>query len=129
MNNKRIGADFENEFCELLAKDGYWVHFMTPDRTGAQPFDVIAAKYGKAYAFDCKTCDAGTFSIKRLEDNQIMAFERWIRCGNDDPIIAIKHNGAVYYCWYSNLAVVETVAIKSLVKAYDIPTESEDDAG
>ena len=121
MNNKQLGTAFENEFCKLLANDGYWVHFIAPDRSGAQPFDVIAAKYGKAYAFDCKTCATKTFSINRLEDNQIMAFEKWISCGNEDPIIAIKHNSAVYYCWYSNLKVVGVIAINSLVKAYDIP--------
>ena len=117
MNNKKIGTEFEQEFCGLLARSGYWVHFINPDRTGSQPFDIIAVKDGKAYAFDCKTCEAETFSISRLEDNQIMAFNKWwIKCGNTDPIIAIKHKGDVYYLWYSDLRVLESVKIKDMVK-------------
>ena len=50
MNNKIIGTAFEKEMCELLANRGYWVHFITPDNRGAQPFDIIAVKDGKAFA-------------------------------------------------------------------------------
>jgi hypothetical protein len=74
-NNKKIGSDFEQEACSILANHGYWVKFLDPDRTGAQPFDIIAVKSGIAYCFDCKTCVSDTFNINRLEDNQIMAFE------------------------------------------------------
>lgn len=103
MNNKKIGTAFEQEVCCLLAKSGWWVHFIAPDARGAQPFDIIAVKGGKAIAIDCKTCVAKWFNISRLEDNQIMAFEKWISCGNEDPIIAVKHNEQIFWIKYSEL--------------------------
>lgn len=97
--------------CKILAQNGYWVHFIVPDSRGAQPFDIIAVKDGKALAIDCKTCVADSFNISRLEDNQIMAFERWIKCGNDDPEIAIKHDNNVYLIKYSYLKKWRTIKI------------------
>ena len=103
MNNKRTGNDFENEFCQILRDENYWVHFITPNQAGAQPFDVIAVKNGTAYAFDCKTCVDRWFRISRLEDNQILAFEKWMMCGNNIPMVAIKHNERIYIVSYIEL--------------------------
>lgn len=103
MNNKKWGTQWEKEFCKLLAAQGFWAHFITPDERGAQPFDVIAVKAGEAYAYDCKTCAADWFSIDRLEDNQVMAFEKWIRCGNNNPNIAVLHNDKIYLVSYARL--------------------------
>ena len=79
------------------------MHFIVPDARGAQPFDIIAVKNGMALAIDCKTCVANSFNISRLEDNQIMAFDRWQKCGNIEPIIAIKHNDQIYKIGYTEL--------------------------
>lgn len=114
MNNKRLGTEFERELCELLAKIGYWVHFISPDRSGAQPFDIIAVKKCKAYAIDCKTCESDVFNISRLEDNQIFAFERWLRCENTQPIIAIKHKGDIKILYYEYLKEFKSVKISEL---------------
>ena len=103
MTNKRLGNLFERELCGILAQEGYWVHFIVPDARGAQPFDIIAVKDGKALAIDCKTCVAHSFNISRLEDNQIMAFNRWMKCGNPVPIIAVKHNDLIYKIKYNEL--------------------------
>ena len=103
MNNKRIGTAFEQELCKILADKGYWVHFMAPDIRGAQPFDIIAVRNGNAFAIDCKTCSAETFNISRLEDNQITAFERWLKCGNSIPMIAVKHNNKIIFIDYIEL--------------------------
>lgn len=103
MNNKKWGTQWEKEFCKLLAAQGFWVHFITPDERGAQPFDVIAVKAGEAYAYDCKTCAADWFSIDRLEDNQVMAFEKWLRCGNSNPNIAVLHDDKIYLIGYAQL--------------------------
>lgn len=91
-NNKVLGSNFEGEACDLFAKHGYWVHFITPDARGAQPFDIIAVKDNHAYAIECKTLANGKryFSADRLEDNQKTAFSRWMICGNGEPIILIK---------------------------------------
>lgn len=103
MNNKQWGTQWEQEFCKLLAAQGFWVHFISPDRTGAQPFDVIAVRGGEAYAYDCKTCADNWFSIDRMEDNQIMSFEKWLRCGNKMPDVAVLHNDKLYLIPYAYL--------------------------
>lgn len=105
MNNKRLGNSFEGEVCDVLASYGYWVHFLVPDARGAQPFDIIAAKDNKAYAIECKTLTGKrkSFSIDRLEDNQMLASERWIACGNDSPVIAIKYEDEMYVVSYEEL--------------------------
>lgn len=100
MNNKKLGSKFEKEFCALLASHGYWVHFISPDARGAQPFDVIAVKAGQALAIDCKTSAVKRFPFSRLEDNQIAAFERWLRCGNEEPMIAVKYREKIYIIKY-----------------------------
>lgn len=115
-NIKKIGTDFEREFCRILADKGYWVHFISPDKTGAQPFDIIAVKDNKPYVFDCKTCEADTFNISRLEDNQIMAFEKWLKCGNSQPMIAIKHNSEIRLLWYEDLKAVKSIKISKLMR-------------
>lgn len=109
MNNKRLGTQFEREFCDLLAGKGYWVHFITPAANGAQPFDVIAVKGGEAYVYDCKTSVKRKFSIRRLEYNQIFAFERWIKAGNKIPRIAVKYNDRIYIVHYTILKERETI--------------------
>ena len=112
MNNKKIGTDFEREFCQLLSDRGYWVHFLNPDKTGSQPFDVIAVKNVTAYAFDCKTCIADTFNISRLEDNQILAFEKWLRCGNTQPMIAVFHKKEIKFIRYDDLKETKSIRLK-----------------
>ena len=53
MSNKSIGTAFEREFAGLLAEKGFWVHRLQDNQNG-QPFDIIAVKNGRAYAFDAK---------------------------------------------------------------------------
>lgn len=103
MNNKKLGTDFEKYMCEAFASRGYWVHFIAPDTRGAQPFDVIAAKDGRTYVFDCKTTVNPVFGMTRLEDNQVMAFEKWIRCGNSMPYVMVLWNSNVYMLPYMRL--------------------------
>ena len=103
MNNKQLGTNFEKYMCEIFAKNGYWVHFISPDNRGAQPFDVIAVKDGRAEVFDCKTTVNPIFTMKRLEDNQVMAFDKWIACGNTMPHVAVLWNSHIYMLPYVRL--------------------------
>ena len=103
MNNKRLGTEFEREFCELLAARGYWVHFMSPSASGAQPCDIIACKNGTPFLFDCKTCEKNVFPLSRVENNQILAFERFLRTGNKHAFIAVKHDNKIYFIPYTLL--------------------------
>ncbi len=101
MNNKKLGTIFERELVNILNDNGYWVHFISPNASGAQPFDIIAVKDTKAYAIDCKTCVNNVFNIRRLEDNQIFAFELWMKRGNGVPLIAIKHKDEIFMVPYT----------------------------
>lgn len=111
MNNKKLGSAFEREVCDILAASGWWVHFIAPDARGAQPFDIIAVKDGRAVAIDCKTCVSNRIALTRLEDNQILAFERWIACGNEMPVILVKHNGAIYRIPYNRIKAEKSVRL------------------
>ena len=98
LNNKQIGTAFEREMCEILADQGFWVHFLSPDNRGAQPFDLIFVKDGVAYVADCKTCKGHFFRWERLEDNQILAFEKWIACRNSMPMLFVKDEDGYIHC-------------------------------
>ena len=102
-NNKKLGTDFEREFIEVLQGLGFWAHFITPDGRGAQPFDIIAVKNNLPIACDCKTSVKSVFSINRLEDNQILAFEMWRKRGNSMPIVAVKYAKQIYLIRYIDL--------------------------
>ena len=111
MNNKRLGTAFEREFCKLLAAHGFWVHFMSPSASGAQPCDIIACRNNTPYLFDCKTCEKDTFHISRLEDNQLLAFQRFDKTGNDHAFIAVKHDEKVYLIQFFKLLKLQNVKL------------------
>lgn len=79
--NKKVGNAFEQEFCEILAQHGFWAHNLAQNRQG-QPFDVIAAKDGATYVFDCKVCEDDVFDLSRIEENQENAMKLWESKGN-----------------------------------------------
>ena len=105
MNNKKLGTDFEREVVQIFKHNGYWTHFLSPDVRGAQPFDIIAVKDDEAIAVECKTLTDSKryFTIDRLEENQIMAFEFWRKCGNTKALIAVKHKGQIFFIDYAKL--------------------------
>lgn len=103
MNNKQIGMNFERYMCDVLARRGWWVHFLSPDARGAQPFDIIAVRDGQAIAIDCKTCKDHVFRIGRLEDNQVLAFDLWQEKGKALAWVAILHDSKVYMVRYDEI--------------------------
>lgn len=111
MNNKRLGMQFERDVCKMLADKGWWVHFINPDSSGAQPFDIIAVKNGQAMAIDCKTSAKKRFPISRLEENQILAFEKWMACGNLTPQVWVLYEGEIYAVLYTELKEKGTVEL------------------
>lgn len=116
MNNKKLGTEFEKEVCNLLAEQGCWVHFLSPDVRGAQPFDVIAVKNGLSVAIDCKTLhdDARYFPISRLEDNQILAFEKWMQCGNGTPLVFVKYREKIIIISYDVLKEQKKIDVRKI---------------
>lgn len=103
MNNKMLGIQFEREMVQKLKEYGWFVHFLSPDRSGAQPFDIIALKAGRALAIDCKTSARSIFYFERLEYNQVCAFERWIEIVQEEPWVAVKYQNEIYMVSYSML--------------------------
>ena len=102
MINKKLGNDFEQELCEILADAGYWVHNFA-NRKNGQPADIIAVKNGKAYLIDAKVCSYEVFPFSRIEENQQLAMDMWIECGNIDPYFALKARNEVYMVGYRTI--------------------------
>lgn len=113
MNNKQAGNEFEREFCEILASDGFWAHFMGGNRNG-QPADIIAVRNKKAYLIDAKDCQNDRFEFRRIEDNQHMAMRCWEICGNNQGLFALKTSNGVYMLTYGVVQVLEIAGVKSL---------------
>ena len=40
MTNKKLGNDFESDFCEILYKEGFWCHNLAQNQAG-QPLSLI----------------------------------------------------------------------------------------
>lgn len=93
--NKKIGNDFEGEFCEMLSKEGFWAHNLAMNSAG-QPADVIAVRNGKAFLIDCKVCSNRGFTLSRIEENQELSMNLWENCGNTYGLFAMLIDGEVY---------------------------------
>lgn len=102
MINKKLGNDFEQELCEILADAGYWVHNFA-NRKNGQPADIIAVKNTKARLIDAKVCSRDLFDFRRVEDNQQLAMDMWISCGNIEPCFALKCSDGIYVIKYCTI--------------------------
>ena len=102
MINKKIGNDFEQELCEILADAGYWVHNFA-NRKNGQPADIIAVKNGGAYLIDAKVCSYEIFPFRRIEENQHLAMDMWIECNNIEPYFALKCRNEIYMVGYRTI--------------------------
>lgn len=76
MTNRKLGNNFEQELCELLFKEGFWVHNLAQNQSG-QPADIIAVKEGKAFLIDAKVCSDNKFAKSRIEQNQRLSMGLW----------------------------------------------------
>ena len=94
MINKKLGNDFEKELSEILYDAGYWVHLLNQNKNG-QPADIIAVRSGGAYLIDAKVCTYEVFPFRRIEENQQLAMDMWIECGNIEPYFALKARNEV----------------------------------
>ena len=116
MHNSRLGKLFEDRFTQYLYDRGYWVTFLERNRRGQQPFDFVAAKDGSIIVGDCKTCKEKYISIKRLEFDQIASFEKYLKRGNLNCIVAVEHDNNIYK--------VDYIRLKELEKIYFTDTEN-----
>jgi Holliday junction resolvase len=126
VNNKQAGNNFEREFCEQLARDKFWAHFMGGSKNG-QPADIIAVRNEHAYLIDAKDCQNDRFVLSRIENNQDMAMRYWEMCGNNQGIFALNTSKGVYMLTYGVVQVLEIAGIKSLnmqaIEQYCTPYE------
>ena len=101
-SNRKLGNDFESEFCEILAEHGFWVHNFALKKSG-QPADVIAVKNKTASLIDCKVCENDEFPLSRIEENQRLSMELWEDCGNGRGWFALKTSKEICITQLSDL--------------------------
>lgn len=124
MTNKKLGNDFEAQFCEILFEEGFWCHNMAQNQAG-QPADVIAVRNGKAYLIDCKVCINDTFPFSRIESNQHTAMTLWKQSGNDYGWFALQLSDKDIYMIDHNLMIAlssnQCSIGKDLITHYGLP--------
>lgn len=109
------GPQFETDFCEILQALGYWALNIPKNRAGAQPFDVIAMHGNNVMAIDCKVCQATSFPLDRVEENQWTAFEVIsARTDAHDVGIMVLHKGDIYFFPYRQLKDAQAQGARSL---------------
>ena len=92
------GKKFEQQLCEWFAKEGYYVIYNEKGVVGSQPCDIIIMKDNIATLVECKNLEnsTGRFPLSRIEQNQLLSYRRFRKCGNFNYITAIKWKGNVY---------------------------------
>lgn len=115
MSNKAAGNGFESGFVRLLSGQGFWVHRFQDNRNG-QPCDVIAARNGHTYLFDCKDCRGEQFLLRRIEENQYNAMKLFELSGNSRGMFAIRfHNPEeIYLVEYWQLSALREQGAKQV---------------
>lgn len=95
MSNKRLGNEFEREFCQILHDHGFWAHNFA-QKKGGQPADVIASINGNPALIDCKVCSTKRgFKLDRMEENQILSMSLWYKTGNGLGFFALKFDSEI----------------------------------
>ena len=103
---KITDGKFEKDFMSYLSSLGYWVTFLEGgNHTGSQACDCIACKDGKVWAIDCKTLNNknGLFPLERIEQNQVLAYKKFKKCGNENFFLAILWNNNIYFIPMSDI--------------------------
>lgn len=119
-SNKKLGSNFEQEVCQLLSEQGYWVHNFA-NRANGQPMDIIAARMGRAILIDAKVCSNGYFDINRIEENQVLAMRKWFACRNFDAFLFfLLPDESIYSLWIRNDAALDELLQKKRLTEEEI---------
>ena len=114
MSNKSTGTKFEKEFAAALADHWFWVHLFQDNQNG-QPCDVVAARNGETYLFDCKECQGEFFLLKRMEENQYNAMKLFELAGNGKGMFAIRfRKEKIFLIEYDRLEEMRTAGFKRI---------------
>lgn len=104
---------FEHEFAEQLAAQGFWVHVLQDNKNG-QPFDIIAARNGTTYVFDCKDCQNDKFQLSRIEENQKNAMLLWAETGNQAGLFALQMTERIYVIALKAIMILKEQGLKQI---------------
>lgn len=113
MSNKKSGTEFEQSFCKLAGKAGFWAHMLNPNKDG-QPADIILVKDNAPALIDCKDCENNRFSFDRVEENQELAMEKWIKTGSGYTYFALNLNGDVWMIPFKFINQLKNAGFNSL---------------
>lgn len=114
VSNKKTGSDFEKDFADLLASKWFWVHIFQDNKNG-QPCDVVAARNGVTYLFDCKNCEKDYFLLSRMEENQYNAMHLFELTGNEKGKFALRFiNQSVYLIDYDVIKHLQRKGLKRI---------------
>lgn len=103
MSNRKTGNMFEQELCELLYREGFWVHNLAQNQS-SQTADIIAVKNRKAYLIDAKVCLNNRFDLTKIEGNQHSAMWLWNECGNESGWFSLRlSDGSIHMYSYDML--------------------------
>ncbi len=118
------GTEFEHVFCQWLKDRGYWALNIPKSKTGSQPFDVIAMKTralrsNMSIVAECKLISTKEkrFPLKRIEDNQWLAFEAVSQKTRAFPCLAVYHDksGEMFIIPYYELKVAKDTERPSIL--------------
>ena len=113
-NNKKEGTQFEKDFASILAEHWFWVHLFQDNKNG-QPCDIVAARNGHTYLFDCKDCKNNQFKLSWMEENQLNAMHLFEMTGNSRGKFAIRFSeDEIYLVDYWVLKNLQDNGIKSI---------------
>lgn len=87
-----------------------------PNKINGQPFDILAAKNNKFFAFECKNCSKDYFPLSRVEDNQIQAFKKLQHTGNTGFLFVFKFKNEIKFCLASKICYSIHKKIKAIHK-------------
>jgi hypothetical protein len=94
---KEIGNRREKEFANRMFNAGWWVHILA-NNTNGQPFDIVMTKNNITWFLDVKNVATGdVFTLDRIEENQINAFDMLVRRGTTNCGLAIVFDDNVFY--------------------------------
>lgn len=114
MSNAKEGAAYEREFCEMLAKRGFWAHQVAKNAAGQQPADVIAVLGDYHVLIDCKVVGSRGFPFSRIEDNQRTAMEQFASIGGECGWFALKVEDITWMLAMETVIELEEAGKKSL---------------
>jgi penicillin-binding protein-related factor A (putative recombinase) len=115
-SNKAIGTQVEKEFAYKMHRAGWWVHLLA-DKIHGQPFDCIMSNHGVTWFLDIKNVQHGdTFSLARIEENQINAMVMLWQTGARTVGFAIKFEDGWYILKLEQINFNTKYATKSEMK-------------